>query len=213
MLLRGYGVPLAGAAAAVGVRISRRVGAKYRGGIKQERLRGTIMNKSDWPEYVQKRDALEGIQLRTATDGITSLTAAKALEWLYGVLTTLDSKASALMRLNGVLIAAAAFLLGRPSGAMLSVSSADSRIVALSALLSAASICCCLFVVNVSWPFLGKVNTSAAATADCKTELQDLGRACKFRERAYRTAWWISLLASAAFLLEFLNLTWKALCP
>src|SRR5262249_45956502 len=83
-------------------------------------------------------------------------TADKAVEWLYFVLSVLDAKASALMRLNGVMLAAATFLLGffAKSGPLESMKESHS-IVFWIAGLSSISIALCLLVVSIDWPFLG----------------------------------------------------------
>ncbi len=172
------------------------------------------MKYEDWPIFVQRRHALEhiifSVDLPAPESGSAKRTvqvkAADMLTWLYHVLTTLDTKASALMRLNGVLIAAAAFLLGlfmRQGGTILSTTKADAHLVVISALLSAVSIFCCLWVVNVSWSFLGRVKKTGE-NYDCSEELTHLDLACTFRQRLYRLAWWVSLLAVLTFLLEFL---------
>jgi hypothetical protein len=167
-----------------------------------------------WPPFLERRHALEHIALvaelpPTQPGGAKRSVDVKAsdmLAWLYAVLTTLDGKASALMRLNGVLIAAAAFLLGlfrRQGGTILSLTDFDARLIVVSALLSAISIFCCLWVVNVSWSFLGRVKKKGEVF-DCTEELTHLDRACTFRQRTYRAAWWISLFSVLAFLVEFL---------
>lgn len=164
------------------------------------------------PWYIQCRNALKLAKYVYSTKDptgatiSTTLDAKEVVEWIYGVLTTLDAKASALMRLNGVLIAAAAFLLGlfrRQGGSILSTTNLDAILIILCALLSAVSISFCLFVVNVSWPFLGKV-TKNNGSFDFANEIESLSKACSFRQCAYRSAWWISLFASIGFLVEFL---------
>jgi hypothetical protein len=177
------------------------------------------MEYGTWPLYAQKRHALvetyfgaplppdEEAKAAAARPKGPRVCAKEVLEWMYAILTTLDSKSSALMRLNGVLIAAAAFLLGlfqRQGGTILSTSHADALVITTSAFLSAVSIGCCLFVVNVSWPFLGKMIKASDGRFDCTAEITALDEACTFRQRAYRSAWYISLVASAEFVLEFL---------
>jgi hypothetical protein len=179
------------------------------------------MEFSNWPLFIQRRHALGKITLGPkptaqykATPASETLSAKEALESFYAVLTTLDSKASALMRLNGVVIAAAAFLLGlfgRQGSTILSTQSYDASLVIGCALLSAISITCCLLVVNVSWPFLGKVERSSDDTFDCGKEILALEKARAFRERVYRFAWLLSLVASALFLFEFLIQAWHVL--
>jgi hypothetical protein len=154
---------------------------------------------TNWPLYVRKRHGL--VQLQIAE----SATADTAIKWLYDVLTTLDSKASALMRLNGILIAASAFLLGIGDNAEtfgLTIARLDAQLIVSCALLSALSIFACLFVVNVSWPFLGKTMIHETGV-DCMAEMRHLDKACAFRQRMYRGAWYLSLLASVGFLWEF----------
>lgn len=177
------------------------------------------MEFSRWPPFIQRRYALGKIELGpkanaryTATPATEKLTAKEAVEAIYAVLTTLDSKASALMRLNGVVIAAAAFLLGMfgRQGTILSTERYDARLVIGCALLSALSISCCLLVVNVSWPFLGMVDRTDN-TFDCGREILELDKARTLRERVYRIAWLLSLIASALFLFEFLIQAWHIL--
>src|SRR5207247_2344942 len=78
----------------------------------------------------------------------------EALDWIYQLLNILDTKASALMRLNSVMLAAAAFLLNPVYNAGRCVKYA----VALSGIGSTLSIAICLLVVSVDWRFLGFVN-------------------------------------------------------
>ena len=169
------------------------------------------MSWTVWPDFLKARYALAksseatlmGSSYEYATDN--PLAAKDAIDWAYAVLTTLDAKASALMRLNGVLIAAAAFMLGlfrRTGGTILSTTKYDATLIVSAAFLSAVSIFCCLFVVNVSWKFLGEVKANGALYT-FEAEIRRLYKAISFRQRAYRIAWFISLVAAAAFLVEF----------
>jgi hypothetical protein len=179
------------------------------------------MDYSKWPPYIQKRYALQKIQLGPSSDcswkpkvAEETITADRVVEWIYAVLSTLDSKASALMRLNGVLIAAAAFLLGlfgRQGTSILATTRCHALLIMGCALLSATSIGFCLFVVNVSWPFLGRVQAGSDGTVNCSDELLSLERARSFRQRMYRVAWGISLIASLAFILEFISQAYHVL--
>jgi hypothetical protein len=172
------------------------------------------MDWEKWPVYVQKRYALGKAHLKNpasvrcgALTQDDSIPARDVVEWIYGVLGILDSKASALMRLNGVLIAAAAFLLGlfrRPGGSILSTTGLDAALIVSLAFASAVSISCCLLVVDVTWPFLGRVRRHGDGTFDFSDEIAALDRACTFRQSAYRWAWRISSVASVGFLVEFL---------
>ena len=173
------------------------------------------MEWENWPLYVQRRYALATAILKDPSQvccaPLTETESVKAkdvVEWIYGVLGTLDAKASALMRLNGVLIAAAAFLLGlfRPQGgSILSTTNLDAALIVLLAFFSAISIFCCLLVVDISWPFLGRVTKNNNRTFEFAEEIKSLDKISRFRQNAFRLAWLISLVASIGFLGEFLK--------
>ena len=181
------------------------------------------MTWEKWPLYVQKRYALGKAQLKDPSRIICGpfpqtdeICAEEVVNWIYGVLTTLDAKASALMRLNGVLIAAAAFLLGlfgRQGEAILSTRRLDAVVIILLAVLSAVSIFLCLFVVRVSWPFLGKVIKNDDKTFDFANEIACLDQASAHRQWIYQCAWSISAIASFGFVFEFLRQAVHVLCP
>jgi hypothetical protein len=177
------------------------------------------MNYNEWPVYVRKRFALNRTLIGENVPPVdprepAQVSAGSVVEWLYGLLGVLDGKASALMRLNGVLIAAAAFLLGlfgRGEKTLLEVTPMHAILIVLSAAGSALSIFACLWVVNVSWPFLHKVpvpDKESVARSDCKQEIIGLAKACLHRACAYRCAWGVSLVASAMFVFEFM---WQAI--
>jgi hypothetical protein len=167
-----------------------------------------------WPLYVQRRYALAKAHLRNPGSVCCeplgeheSVEAREVVDWIYGVLSILDAKASTLMRLDGVLIAAAAFLLGlfgRPES-ILSTTRPDAILVILAACLSALSLFLCLFVANISWGFLVRVTKNRGnRTFEFAREIQSLDRAMRFRQTVYQLAWLVSLIASIGFFLEFL---------
>jgi hypothetical protein len=124
----------------------------------------------------------------------------KRLEWIYLILTVLDTKASALMRLNGVMLAAAALLLNPTYKGGMSVAIP----VAVSAIGSVTSIILCLLVVAVDWPFLGlvkKVNKGGGMVeADFCEEFKHLTFVAHLRQVLYRLAWSISFVGGLCFL-------------
>jgi hypothetical protein len=130
----------------------------------------------------------------------------EAVEWLYVVLSALDGKASALMRLNGVMLAAAAFLL--KSGEGMSIGSSFNHIsvelILSIAALSAISIALCLLVVSVDWPFLGLVHETGARL-DFTDEVNNLERVSVFRQCVYQVAWMVSLVATSLFVFAFVS--------
>lgn len=124
----------------------------------------------------------------------------KALDWLYQLLSILDSKASALMRLNGVMLAAAAFML-QPEYHVLGI---IKLLVAISATGSTLSIACCLSVVSVDWPFLSHVSEKTTAGGDkvfdFSNEFHLLQQVADFRQKLYMTGWKMSFAATVMFL-------------
>ena len=125
----------------------------------------------------------------------------KTLEWIYQLLGVLDTKASALMRLNGVMLAAASFLLHADS------STAIKFLVAGSGIASAISIACCLLVVGVDWPFLGLVvdkGEGEARKLDFSQEFFHLQKVADFRQGCFRVGWTISFLATVTFLVAII---------
>lgn len=130
----------------------------------------------------------------------------QAVKWLYELLSVLDSKASALMRLNGVMLAAAAFLLSTTDAGAPDVHLMDvSRVVILwIAALSAVSIGLCLLVVSVDWPFLGLVR-EISGELDFTDEVNNLQRVSQIRQGLYRSAWIVSFIASVLFVYAFIT--------
>ena len=159
--------------------------------------------------YVFRRHMLpsarwtEGRLLADACEGTASVKPDEALKWIYELLSAMDSKASALMRLNGVMLAAAAFLLSaQGAGTVLHAAKWDQVAVAATAALSALSILLCLYVVNVSWYFLGRVSDSGGKM-DYTTEFKSLQNTAKLRQMVYRLAWKVSLVAALVFVVQF----------
>lgn len=167
------------------------------------------MADGQWPEFVRAKWALKSAaRVAGPADAAHDMVDEKippgeAVDWIYAVLNTLDTKASALMRLNGVLIAAAAFMLGLfRRDTILATSGFDAVAVVVAALLSAISMTLCLLVVNVGWHFLGLSRRRGTKYA-FGDEITALSNAMTFRQKAYMAAWKVSVIASAIFLLEF----------
>ena len=134
---------------------------------------------------------------------INPLKAKDTTEFLYNALTILDSKASALMTFDSILIAAAAFTIEKEGG--FDWQRVFTLLAIVMALVAAAL---CLLVARISYAFLGKVvMTSAAAGAparlDYSNELSALDEAVITRTQYYRMAWRLSLLALVPFLIMF----------
>ena len=161
-------------------------------------------------EYVLRRHLLSQTTLNLSGAVVSPYPTAshplpgdKALEWIYQLLSVLDTKASALMRLNGVMLAAAAFML-RPGD---EPSRLFTLVVAGSAIGSTISIAFCLLVVSVDWRFLGlaTVSTKTPQMIDFTHEFFHLQKVTDFRQFFYRAAWTISFLSTVAFFVAIMN--------
>jgi hypothetical protein len=117
----------------------------------------------------------------------------ETVDWLYSVLTILDSKAGALLAFDGLLLAAASLVYEK-----ISEGSPILRTLALGTIaiaLLAASLC--LYVARVSYPFLGDITIG---TFDNSVEIESLGRAAEARTTILSWAWKASVAAVVLFL-------------
>lgn len=147
---------------------------------------------------------LDGTVRATRIDA-PPVTAKDAVSCLYGILTTLDAKASALMRLSGVTLAAATFLLGahqNTPGSLLTLTNWDVAGIMLVAALSAISIFLCLLVVRVGWNFLYRVG-AGDNYFDYTAELIALQKTAHRRQMYYRCGWRVAWTAAVIFVVEF----------
>ncbi len=119
----------------------------------------------------------------------------KTIESIWYILSVLDAKASALMRLDGVVLAAA-FV-----GIAANIYELKSIPFIGIAFPSIVSMLLCLIVVGVDWPFLGY-----AKKDDFALEITHLRKVRYFRERIFQWAWLFAFL-SGMVLLIFLS--WK----
>lgn len=115
--------------------------------------------------------------------------AKSTIKAIYGFLGILDSKASALMRYNGIILAVVALMVR--SGQELP---AITYVIVYTTL---ASILACLLVVGVFWRFLEFVG------ADLDGELNVIRRVLIMREAAYQVAWWLAVIVSILLIIHF----------
>ncbi|WP_192560504.1 hypothetical protein [Pseudomonas allokribbensis] len=168
------------------------------------------MAEYKFSHYIKKRQALSSTAFGInntkleATIQNTPISGENLLKWIYDVLAILDTKASALMRLNGVMLATTTFMLIH--GATLQI----KVLIIFNALPLTLSIILCLFVVNVDWPFLGKAKMPktpdsateiAGQTIDFTEEFSRLESMIGIRTLIYRWAWGLSLFAAVAFII------------
>jgi len=118
--------------------------------------------------------------------------ARRTLEFFYEALTVLDHKAEALMVFDGILIAAAAFLLDR--GNLHLVHKWRRILVLLAILLALFAAAACLFVARVKYSFLGDV-TIQGGKLQLTEEFQALTVVLANRTFDYELAWYLSVSA------------------
>lgn len=127
-----------------------------------------------------------------------SPTAQEEISYLYGILGVLDSKASALMRFDAIMIAAASLVLVQGGSALHGGTTALRFWLGAILVFSLGAAGLCLWVVQVAYPFLGKVKITSD-TFSCDVEIQALNKAAERRTRCYRFAWWFSVAAVLIF--------------
>jgi hypothetical protein len=121
------------------------------------------------------------------------------VDTIYTFLNILDSKASALMRYNGIILAVIALMVRSGQGLP------DIAYVIVYTTL--ASILSCLLVVGVFWRFYEFVKTTGNPLDD---ELDVLRRVLVMREAAYQVAWWLAVVVSILLVIHFADFVKKA---
>lgn len=113
----------------------------------------------------------------------------KILDVEYKILSVLDSKASSLLRVNGIFTAACAFLIG----VGIDTSDPQEVILVFSIAIFFLSSVLAFLVVAVAWPFLAKPGD------DWITETLELEEAVEARTRNYQLAWLLTALGGFVF--------------
>ncbi len=127
---------------------------------------------------------MEGVYTGTGqTEHTASIRASTAHDYLYNCLSILDTKSSALLQYDGIILAAATLavtLSPKPS--------VGNLLVIVSLVLSGVSSVLCLPVIWVHW-------TTTSEFANEASEFLELLRHRNRRTLCYRTAWFIAQLA------------------
>jgi hypothetical protein len=118
--------------------------------------------------------------------------ARRTLEFFYEALSVLDHKAEALMVFDGLLIAAATFILDR--GNLHRVHKWRRTMVLLAIMLALFAAAGCLFVARVKYSFLGDM-TIAGGKLLTNEEFQALSVVLARRTFDYELAWYFSVTA------------------
>jgi hypothetical protein len=125
------------------------------------------------------------------------------IEWLYGVLTVLDSKAGALLAFDGLLLAAASLMYDKMSEKVPWLRTPSLLLILVT--LFAALLC--LFVAQVSYHFLGKITLGV----NNDPEIETLGKAAECRTRILWVAWRASVFAVCSFIAIVIGVLFKTL--
>ena len=122
------------------------------------------------------------------------------IDAIYFVLSVLDTKSSALMRLDGVVLAAA--FVG-VTAHLYEIKSAGFGFTAFPCMIS---MIICLMIVGVDWPFLGKaVLDQNKTTVNFTAEIVELRKVRRFRECGYRIAWVFALISAVSVLVVLIH--------
>lgn len=127
------------------------------------------------------------------------------IDFAYQMLGILDSKASALLRIDGIVLAFMALLIRgseiasivrEKNNATEFQTCFDNIVIFMVFGLLMLSMLFSLYVVKVSWDFLGYVDLSNKNNPNkFKTECEKLGNEIYLRQAAYRLSWWMSLVS------------------
>ena len=171
-----------------------------------------LPTKLIWSGLLQFFPSDDWVDRRIRTlDGQT--TPEKTIKAIYLLLGILDTKASALMRFNGIILAVIALML-RDSKQMPPISFYVILYMTL------ASIIACLVVVGIFWRFYEFVdaapegfpaqNREQEQARLLARELIMLRRVLRLREAAYQIAWWLAGIVSVLLILNFTQFVQRA---
>ena len=158
------------------------------------------------------------------TEGDTiSNSPGKVLERLYQMLSTLDAKASSLLRLNAIAFGVVALVVKFHGSSECPVLNAIKVSTVIGLVLITISSACCYRVIRVKWDFLEYIKLAGvtvdpdevyfrkdAAKKEVSGQLRDLWLAAHaemlcladvviFRSKVYKWAWWMSWVGCVFF--------------
>jgi hypothetical protein len=114
---------------------------------------------------------------------------------LYGILTILDTKATGLLTVDALLIAACVVFIGSAEQTRTLIGFAiPSRLIEMQLAALAVSAFLCLLVVRVSWRFMEYVPDAPTSAVDFDNELRRLANVVDDRTRYYWFAWLFALI-------------------
>jgi hypothetical protein len=114
------------------------------------------------------------------------------IDWLYSILTILDTKAAALLSFDALILAAASLMYDKMSDVLFAKWLSLLLIVVslLAAILS-------LIVAKMSYSFLGKI---IVGDLNNTREINSLEEVTEFRTRMLVSAWWLSMISVCVFI-------------
>ena len=118
----------------------------------------------------------------------------ETIKWLYDVLTILDQKAGALLAFDGLLLAAEALMYDKMSEKIDWLRYASLALMVITVLAALL----CLFVAQVSYAFLGRIELSLY---DNGAEIDELGATVQVRTHRLWWGWGVSVAAVLLFIL------------
>jgi hypothetical protein len=127
---------------------------------------------------------------------------------LYDILNVLDNKGLALLAFDGIIVAATTF--AAEKGGVFHKRGAARWLAILIIVLTLGAAALCLFVSEISYPFLHYVDCSMPAKMDFSGEINHLATLIDWRTWYYQTAWSFSIVAIPLFFIMFCgSLNWK----
>ena len=154
-------------------------------------------------DFLQKIDLLHAVGTQ-----ITPVNGREIVKTLYDILNVLDTKGLALLAFDGIIVAATTFAAEKAGVFHKRGLARWLAIFVIVLSLSAAALC--LFVSEISYPFLHYVDCSAPAKMDFSSEIDHLATLIDWRTWYYRIAWWFSIVAIPLFFVMFWgSLSWK----
>ena len=154
-------------------------------------------------DFLQKIDLLHAVGTQ-----ITPVNGREIVKTLYDILNVLDTKGLALLAFDGIIVAATTF--AAEKGGVFHKRGLARWLAILVIVLSLGAAALCLFVSEISYPFLHYVDCSTPTTMNFSSEIDHLANLIDWRTWYYQIAWWFSIVAIPLFFVMFWgSLNWK----
>ncbi len=153
-------------------------------------------------------DLLQKVELlHAAGTQFTPTNAREVVRSFYEIMTILDNKGLALLAFDGIIVAATTF--AAEKGGVFNKRGLARWLAIVVIFLSLAAAVACLFVSEVSYPFLGHVACNAPHGLDFTDEINQLANLVDWRTDYFHFAWYCSIIAIPLFAWMFwVSLNW-----